>query len=489
MPAHKAIRKPYQIFVNRNLRLDSITHVGFDMDYTLAVYRKERIERLAFQETIKKLVEMKYPEEILSLKFDPHVMIRGLVIDKKLGNILKMDRFGYVGRAYHGMRPMSDSERVEAYSSRRIRISDQRYHSVDTLFDLPETHLYAQLVTFLDCQSSPGVPDYWQVFDDTRASLDLSHQDGSIKRPIMKEPERYVIRDRSLALALDRLHEVGKKVFVCTNSEWEYTDRLMQYMLGGALGEYGKWTAYFDRIMVGSRKPDFFTRTDPFFNLEGKPLVLADLHKHKFLIRGNSQDFQKIEGARGEQILYIGDHIYGDILRSKKTHGWRTTMIVEELEHEIQLSHRARTLNNRLKELDLEAHLLDHDRNRLQRRIDSIIEVQKGGGATRRNAFLVGWSPERKSRALDSYGEKIKVIDAQVAANLGERETLQQAYDSTFNSNWGPLMKEKNEISRFGQQVKNYACLYTGRVTNFLSYSTDKVFRSPIDLMPHDHGE
>lgn len=36
------------------------------------------------------------------------------------------------------------------------------------------------------------------------------------------------------------------------------------------------------------------------------------------------------------QVLYAGDHIYGDILRSKKTIGWRTLLIVPELESELR---------------------------------------------------------------------------------------------------------------------------------------------------------
>ena len=35
------------------------------------------------------------------------------------------------------------------------------------------------------------------------------------------------------------------------------------------------------------------------------------------------------------QVLYVGDHIYGDILRSKKTLGWRTMLVVPELATEL----------------------------------------------------------------------------------------------------------------------------------------------------------
>ena len=35
--------------------------------------------------------------------------------------------------------------------------------------------------------------------------------------------------------------------------------------------------------------------------------------------------------SSGNQILYVGDHIYGDVMRSKKTLGWRTMLVVPEL--------------------------------------------------------------------------------------------------------------------------------------------------------------
>ena len=40
--------------------------------------------------------------------------------------------------------------------------------------------------------------------------------------------------------------------------------------------------------------------------------------------------------------------------------------------------------------------------------------------------------------------------------------------------------------SRFGEQVQDYADLYTSRVSNFLYYSPMQVFRSPRAIMPHE---
>ncbi len=44
-----------------------------------------------------------------------------------------------------------------------------------------------------------------------------------------------------------------------------------------------------------------------------------------------------LDVASGAEVLYIGDHIYGDILRSKKELGWRTMLVVPELETELNI--------------------------------------------------------------------------------------------------------------------------------------------------------
>jgi hypothetical protein len=54
-----------QIFCNRSLNMRNITAVGFDMDYTLAQYKPETFEALAYNGTIEKLVkDLNYPAEV-----------------------------------------------------------------------------------------------------------------------------------------------------------------------------------------------------------------------------------------------------------------------------------------------------------------------------------------------------------------------------------------------------------------------------------------
>lgn len=57
---------------------------------------------------------------------------------------------------------------------------------------------------------------------------------------------------------------------------------------------------------------------------------------------GSSRHLHAMLGVTsGSQVLYVGDHIYGDILRSKKQIGWRTMLIIPELAVELEARERA----------------------------------------------------------------------------------------------------------------------------------------------------
>lgn len=57
------------------------------------------------------------PQELLEFEFDYRYMMRGLIIDKRRGNVLKMDRHKYVKVAFHGFRPLSREERLATYAN------------------------------------------------------------------------------------------------------------------------------------------------------------------------------------------------------------------------------------------------------------------------------------------------------------------------------------------------------------------------------------
>src|SRR5262249_60381095 len=85
----------------------------------------------------------------------------------------------------------------------------------------------------------------------------------------------------------------------------------------------------------------------------------------------------------------------------------------------------------------------------------------------------------RAKRAVERIRGQLRQVDAE--ATTIEREIAQR-----FHAYWGSLLKEANETSSFGDQVEEYACVYTSRVSNLLAYSPLQYFRSPRDLLPHE---
>lgn len=51
-------------------------------------------------------------------------------------------------------------------------------------------------------------------------------------------------------------------------------------------------------------------------------------------------------------MLYTGDHVFGDILKSKRQVGWKTFLVVPELLNEIYVWKKKKTLFDRINELD-----------------------------------------------------------------------------------------------------------------------------------------
>jgi len=54
----------------------------------------------------------------------------------------------------------------------------------------------------------------------------------------------------------------------------------------------------------------------------------------------------------GNDVLYVGDHIFSDVMITKKKHAWRTLLIIPELTHELQTQLVTAPIAKRLRELD-----------------------------------------------------------------------------------------------------------------------------------------
>jgi len=447
LPPHR------QVYANRNLRMESIAAIGFDMDHTLALYDPCVFEQLCFEMAIELLVTAKgYPRIIRDTSYDRSAIARGLIIDKRLGNIIKMDANGYVARVRHGNRLLTRDERRAAYKRGRIRLSTKRYRVVDTLFDLPEGSLYTALVVLKD--ESPGTikTSYKVLFEDIRDAIDTIHRDGSLKRKIMSDLPRFFVKDARLESTLIKFREAGKKLFLLTNSEPDYTGAVMSYILsnGGT-----PWTDLFDLVICTSRKPGFFLQKGKGRAVPPGSVPGLDHRPGQCYTGGDAFFLESKLGAIGDSILYFGDHTYGDILRSKKSVGWRTAMIVPEVEEEILA---ARPVLDDIRDLEaVEAALEDLTLER-----DHLLSL-----------------PERDAEAIGH-------LEAHVKSGLGRRARLQKRIAAVYSPVWGSIFREGRASSRFGEQIKDVACIYTSRVSNLNHYPAQKFFVSARERMPHE---
>src|SRR4051812_46030352 len=188
------VARKNRVFCNRNLRMDTIEMIGFDMDYTLALYHQDRLEQLSMELTLQKLVDKHgYPPDILQLPYDPRWAIRGLVVDKKYGNVFKADRHSYVGRCYHGFREVNHDERKAIYRNEKINLSSDRYEWIDTLFALPEAVMYLTLVDWQDRQAAPV--DYNKLFTDIRTAIDEAPPGDNLKSVIKGDLRAFLIKE------------------------------------------------------------------------------------------------------------------------------------------------------------------------------------------------------------------------------------------------------------------------------------------------------
>lgn len=321
------------IFCNRELNMDQIKAVGFDMDYTLAQYQQD-FDLLAYNGAKQKMVDwLGYPNQVKDFKYQHAITRRGCMIDKKRGNILKLDQHRYVRNVEHGLTQLSREERKAVYRAsyqETETFAGKEFVNIDTPFSLVDACLFAQLVDLKDLLPKTTrktakdisheseysksnlrneqrtrmkimqAKSYAELWTDMRRCLDRCHRDGVIKLTVAQDPAKYIVYDEKCKRScghvfetrlcwrvftlhtyymlpiicfviclfvctavfpmLKAMRRAGHKVFLLTNSLFDYTQVVMNYLEGKkALPEQrdSKWMEVFDLIIVGGNKPAF----------------------------------------------------------------------------------------------------------------------------------------------------------------------------------------------------------------------------------------
>lgn len=467
---------PFQrrVFCNRTLNLRSIQAIGYDMDYTLVHYAVDEWEGRAWDHIRQRLQAMGWP--VHDLTFDPQLVTRGLIIDTELGNIVKANRFGYVKQAMHGTRMLEFNELRRSYARTLVDLSESRWMFLNTLFSISEAAMYAQLVDLLDEGRLPHSIGYADLYKFVRGALDRAHIEGELKSEIMADPERFVSLDPEVVPTLLDQKNAGKKILLITNSEWEYTQFMMNYAFNPFMPEGMRWQDLFALIVVGARKPAFFQDNSPIFEVVTEDGLLRPVvgnpKEGGIYLGGHASMVERCLNLDGEQILYIGDHIYGDVSVSKSISRWRTALVLRELEDELDAEAKSMARLDEISALMREKERLEHEFS--GHRLD--LQRQIAGYGMRSET-----SPEVLRQKIAELRAKLQEIDSRIGP-------LAAADGTEFNSRWGYLMRAGNDKSNLTRQTERYADIYMSRVSNLGAYTPFMFYRSPRGSLPHDIG-
>ncbi len=450
------------VFVNRTLNMKKIKAIGFDMDYTLVQYKTEAFEEFVHGLVASKMVEtLGYPKEVLDLKFDFHLVIQGLIIDRHHGNLLQVSRYGKVKIAKHGLTPLTYNDQQNLYKNKVIDLSSEQYQSMDTNFSVSNGVLYAQLVDMKD--KGIELPSYEKLSIDIKYAIDLAHSDGSLKTHAVNNIEKFIIQDPNTSKLLERFKRFGKQLIIITNSEWWWTEKLMDYAITPFLKEHKSWKDLFDITICLASKPRFFTSKNMFLKINPDNGLMSN-HigplENGFYQGGWAGKLEDDLGLDGEEILYLGDHIFGDVLTLKKTFNWRTALVLEPLGDEIEAIKKSQDVQTEIDGLMEKKAALEVKLNKL--------EIKKNE------------SPEDfKKEDLGKIYAEIDKINTLISDNL-------EKYNAHFNPNWGEMMRAGQEESRFADQVEKYACIYMTKVSDLIEYTPRTYFRPLKRIMAHE---
>ncbi len=456
------------VFCNRTLNLRGVRAIGYDMDYTLIHYFVDEWERAAFDHGCAYLEAQGWP--VADLVFDPEAFTLGLTFDLELGNIVKATRFGYVVRAQHGNQMLPFSELRRSYVETVIDLSDQRFKFMNTLFELSRASLWCQLIDRHDRSPLPGIKTYRQLYRTIDAALTSAHRDGSLKAAIVADPKRFVDLDPETVPTLMDQRLAGKELILITNSDWSYSQQIMNWCFNRFMGDGQTWRDLFDLIIVAANKPRFFSDVGPIYEVVDPERGLLEPHlgaikSGAVYHGGNARLVEDALGHEGSQFLYVGDHLFGDVYVTKDVLRWRTALIVRELEDEISTSTTAADTNFELSKLMEEKGQLElaQSRQRMQRR-----------------HLVVGDQPRKKiDAAIETTAGDVAALDERIAP-------LARAASEQGNKLWGPLMRAGVDKSLFARQVEKHADVYTSRVSNFRAETPYGYLRAARVLLPHE---
>ena len=182
--------------------------------------------------------------------------------------------------------------------------------------------------------------------------------------------------------------------------------------------------------------------------------------------------------SSSSQVLYVGDHIFTDVNMAKRGLSWRTCMILQELELEVEGLERGRERTLKLQRLFRNKDEHSAVLNFLQTKLDGRGELDEGelvegaidaasgcGDSGEGNDCDAGSDAEEHARLLSRLSQlraSLDVVESEISGLLWDD-------GAHVNRYWGYTTRagfaDKSHLMR---QIEKYADIYTSRVSNFL---------------------
>jgi len=443
---------PNGIYANNELDLQSIKVYGFDFDYTLARY-KSTLHSLIYDHAKTFLVKnFRYPDDLMNFCFRPGMGARGLHLDIKRGWLMKVDSYHNIqlGTVYHGMRAVPDKEVIDAHHGTKLSVdvvgflgTTSNMHQFVDIFSIPEITLFRDVIQYFVDNGIPFASEY--VHYDVREAVAVFHKSGLMHQIVGQNVETYFEENIRLKSFLERLQQANKQIFLITNSAYWYVNHGMSYLLGQ------DWRNFFDVIICQARKPSFFgAEKRPFREIDvdknSKSWDRVNKIEHgKVYVDGNLTDLIEMTHWKGNDVLYIGDHIYGDLADLFLKHGWRTGAILEEVEDEINIIN-SDAFQKTIRWLTVLQWLIDQ------------IQIVPGPEA---DILMKSW--------------------------LAEQEEERTKSRDLFNPYFGSVFRTHTVPTYFHRRLARFADIYTSNVCNFQNYPLDFIFFPRRMALAHEN--
>ncbi|BFZ10027.1 hypothetical protein BsWGS_13065 [Bradybaena similaris] len=340
---------------SRKINFANCDVLGFDMDYTLSRYKFVPFFNMVYEGVCTFLVEHKnYSSSIFhGLNEDKDLIYKGLIVDFQKGNVLKLGHDGIILRATHGTKTLSQREIETVYKDKKfadyesfkqgMKSADGKWRFFENYFDIPGLVAFSKIIDYFREQNMyESSSTYEHVWADVLAALEDMYSPshfadcrGHFFKHMTKDMNKYAtpasqqVKDWLRALRMN-----NRKLFLLTSSYPDFAAHVMNFILGS------DWRSYFDLILTGGRKPRFFTESKPFIEVKNQKLgqEVKRLRTGGEYCHGNYSDLmvflREVTKKQDPTVIYFGDNLWADAWPSKTLGGWKSVLVLEEMDAE-----------------------------------------------------------------------------------------------------------------------------------------------------------